>query len=285
MTQWRITAAGAIQRPPPDDPDDLRPLMRSAGVTGVRRVNRYIQLALIGARRCAAQLVDPLPANCPVYVASEQGNVAGAVDLVQGIMLRGEPPRPFTFINVSSNMAGFYIAAQLGLTGHNMTVSRRYGHLGAMLELAALDPAAPRQWLLGTVAECVWPLLAHRICLGLAADAPLVESSYWFAVDNDASQPRATLTYEVNPHLPAVRDWLAQASSWALDPALDAADHDALVASANPDARLTTPHCHRGNPDTVAHLLYTALQGDAFAPLRLVGRDPSRGYQLIELSP
>ncbi len=62
----------------------------------------------------------------------------------------------------------------------------------AVLELLGQDGAAG-QHLVGAVEECAWPLAAHRQRLGLPADAPLAEASYWLWLDADCERPLAQL--------------------------------------------------------------------------------------------
>src|SRR3546814_6754112 len=66
----------------------------------------------------------------------------------------------------SGNMAGFYIAHQLGIDGPQLAIARRHAGLEAALELLQLPTPTHRHALLGCVEEGVWPLAAQRQRVG-----------------------------------------------------------------------------------------------------------------------
>lgn len=283
--QWRIAAHGCFESVAGETATDLREPLKAVVANRPRRINRYTQLALIGAHRCVEELTSPLPSRTPLYLASEQGNVAEAVSLMDGIVRHGQVPKPMSFVNVSSNMAGFYLGASLGLSGRNMTVARQGGSFGAMLEMAALDPARDAPMLLGSVSECVWPLADHRQRHELAADAELVEGSYWLlaAAAGDGDDDGARLDYTTTRDPGIARDWLASGSYWACDPHLPVDARESLQAALEPDRAWRVPLAHRGHPDALAHCLFTALASQPIPELRLVAGDPAQGYQLISV--
>lgn len=285
MKTWRIRAHGCIEHTAPDSPPALDEPLRALVAKPPRRINRYIRLALIGAHRCAANLAGPLPASTPLYIASEQGSVADTVALLDEIIRHGRSPKPMSFINVSSNMVGFYLAATLGLSGRNTNVARNRGAFGAMLELASLDPDLDLQpetlLLLGAVAECVWPLAEHRLRCQLPADAPLVEASYWLAVDDEPDDHAPRLGYATTQDVAEARAWLAAGQHWAIDPQLPQAQRRALGAALAQRQAWPAPLCHRGHPDAIVHALFCALQSRPVPRLHAVAADPSCGFQLL----
>src|SRR5699024_3895923 len=139
MNSWCILAHGAYEAVARDPPQALDAALRACMGKPPRRINRYIRLALIGAHRCMARLDQPLASTTPLLMASEQGNVAEAVALMDEIVVHGRSPMPMPFINVSSTMVGYYLATSLGLSGRNVNVARDHGTFGALLELAALE--------------------------------------------------------------------------------------------------------------------------------------------------
>lgn len=286
MNTWRIRAHGMFEAVAQEPPCPLKPTLRICLPRPPRRINRYIQLALIGAHRCMAQLDASWPGDMPLYMASEQGSVAEAVALMDEIVIHGRSPMPMPFINVSSNMVGYYLAASLGLNGRNMNVARQHGAFGAMLELAglesAVDSTAPATLLLGTVAECVWPLAEHRRRCHLPADMPLVEASYWLVVDriaDDKAGPR--LHYSRTHDLNEARAWLAAGERWVLAPQLPTDRQRQLAVSLDEKRTWHAPLCHVGHPDAVTHALFAALETDPVPGLHAVAGDPSGGYQLM----
>lgn len=285
MNSWRVRAHGAFEATADEPPDSLRELLRACMPNPPRRINRYIRLALIGAHRCLGSLEDPLAPDTPVYMASEQGNAAEAISLLDEIVWHGRSPKPMSFINVSSNMVGYYLAASFGLHGRNINVARSHASFGAMLELASLEPylQAPPQAsiLLGTVAECVWPLANHRRRCKLPADTPLVEASYWLLLGDKTEENAPRLAWASTMDEAQARAWLADGEYWAVDPHL-ADDRCRALASKLDEQRLWSARLyHRGHQDAVVHALFTALQTQPTPRLHVVAGDPSGGYQLM----
>ncbi|WP_051277856.1 hypothetical protein [Solimonas flava] len=170
-------------------PDDLRAQLQALGVS-VRRVNRFIELALLGALRCRERSGD-IGTDAALYVAAETPMLNDCVKALRSTIAEQRPPTPFEFMNISGNMAGFYIAQQLGIGGPQLAVARRHGGLEAGIELLGIGHRSHRRALLGCVDEGVWPLDEQRDRLGLAADTPLHESSHWFHIDADCAAPLA----------------------------------------------------------------------------------------------
>jgi hypothetical protein len=194
MKPLPIAAVALVTLEASEAPRSLREDLRTVCPNAPRRLNRLIELALIGAHRCAAgRALDPRTA---IYMACTHGCIADAVTLVSDVV-RGQPAMPVTFINVSSNMAGFYVASTLGLHSGN--------HVGSANEFAweatlALACASHGPVLLGAVEECAWPLDAHRVRLDLPRGASVLETSQWLLADPAATAPIAWL--EAVRHFP-----------------------------------------------------------------------------------
>lgn len=291
MNGWRVLAHGAYEARAEAPAASLAATLRACMDKPPRRINRYIRLALIGAQRCLARLEQPLAPTTPLFMASEQGNVAETVALMDDIVVHGRSPMPMPFINVSSNMVGYYLAASLGLSGRNMNVARDQGAFGALLELATLeaDIAPPPQgrMLLGSVIECVWPLAEHRQRCQLPPDTPLVEASYWLVVDQGngsaADNQTPCLWYAQTENDNEARDWLAAGECWALDPHLPEDRRQALRQGLHTDHEWRAPLCHRGHADAVMHALFAALHTQPRPRLHVVMGDTIGGHQLMAI--
>lgn len=285
MNAWRIRAHGAFEAVAEEPPSSLHAPLRECLPRPPRRINRYIRLALIGAHRCVGRLGHPLPSETPLYMASEQGSVAEAVTLMDEIVLHGRSPMPMSFVNVSSNMVGYYLAASLGLAGRNVNVARSHDAFGAMLDLAALEMelATDRQGmiLLGSVGECVWPLAEHRQRCELPADTPLVESSYWMAVDRHVDDVSPKLTHRTTRDEVEAQSWLAAGGRWVIDPHWPVGYRQRWISGLDSSRAWRGPLCHRGHPDAIVHALFGALQTRPTPDLRVVSGGSSQGYQLI----
>jgi len=190
MNPLPIVAAASFETPAGAQPLPLRTELKRVCANPPRRINRLIELSLIGAHRCVGGRA--LHPDTPIYMAFASGCIADSVGMVRDAT-RGQPPMPVTFINVSSNMAGFYVASSLGLHSGNQVVSARGFPWEAMLELALLGGAKDRGLLMGAVEECAWPLPEHRERLGLPEDCKLLETSHWLLADREAKAPMALL--------------------------------------------------------------------------------------------
>ncbi len=185
MKPLPIAAVAGYAMEAGETPTNLREDLRAACPAAPRRINRLIELSLIGAHRCAAN--RKLDARTAIYMACTHGCISDAVTLVRDTV-RGVPTMPVTFINVSSNMAGFYVASTLGLHSGNHVGSANEFAWEATLELAR---ASRGPVLVGAVEECAWPLDAHRVRLDLARGAVVLETSQWLLADPAAENPCA----------------------------------------------------------------------------------------------
>ncbi len=175
-----LLSFGGLDMAGSETPDDLKPLVTQALGKPVRRIGRFIQLALIGAARCIND--TPLSPETPMWLASGAGDMNVTVDVLERICRDKQSPKPLAFINTVSNAACFYVANRFGLTGLTTFVSRRGVPLQLALQAAMTEallhdgPGA----LVGGVDEASLPLDLHRRRLGLAKDTPAGEGSWWF---------------------------------------------------------------------------------------------------------
>lgn len=165
----------------------LKPLCREP----FRRIDRFIQLALLGSARCATG--QTLQADCAVYISSGLGPIGNNIVIQKHLIHDCEIPKPFNFINTLGSAAGYYVARNLGLNGQNLFISRRGASLQAALSMAMADMTLGivSQALVGSVEEAVLPLGEHRQRQGLADDAPVVEGSHWLLLQADAGTGRS----------------------------------------------------------------------------------------------
>lgn len=145
-----------------------------------RRVDRFIQLALIGSHQC----VDKLPpANCGLYIGSYESCKTGSASALKQIYANNEMLKPLHFINMVSNAAIFYIAQSLNMNAGGMFLSCSHAALEKSLQLAQadLDDGSYQHALVGIVDECADPIRLQKILLGYQADEAIAlgESSFW----------------------------------------------------------------------------------------------------------
>lgn len=189
----------------------LKELVKETMGESVRRVGRFIQLALIGAGRCLQQ--HSAPAATSVYLTSGRGDLEITLDVLEQMVEHGLPPKPLSFINTVSNSACFYLAKHFGLHGRSNFVTRRCAPLESVLQLAALDigTGATQTALVGSVDICTAPLTDHRRRLAVPEHTAVGEGSHWFLLANEGYPATALATVNnllLLPDRAALQQWL-----------------------------------------------------------------------------
>ena len=151
MSGLYIHSASAFIGEADADANLLKEELRQYARENFRRVNRFILLALIGARKCIHE--RSLAADTAVYLTTEHGNLDDTAIVLDEIYAARSLPKPFSFINTMSNTAAFYLAQNLGTRGRNITVSSQCLSFERGIDLLAADFAAgaERSALIGGV--------------------------------------------------------------------------------------------------------------------------------------
>jgi len=184
-----------------------------------RRIDRFIQLCLLGAARCAESVC--LDGKTGLYIGSRFAAVCNTIKVQEQMFVHGQIPKPANFINTLSNSAGYYVARNLNLQGKNIFVSRANASLEAVLELARLDlqNGTIEQALIGVVDEGAPVQADHCQRMGIPEDTALAEGSHWFllrrhgeAMAEEKENALATITeVDVLPDEYSLRRWLDKA--------------------------------------------------------------------------
>ena len=178
-----------------DSPPPLKQLLKDESGKSFRRIDRFIQLALIGVSRCVKS--KQLSAQTSVYLTSGQGDLDITIDVLEQIYKNGEPPKPLSFINTVSNAACFNIASHLSLQGKSSFVTGHYFSFERCLELAYLDylTGKAQSTLVGSVDICTVPLAQHRERIGVDEQCALGEGSHWWLLGEarESCEPIAEL--------------------------------------------------------------------------------------------
>lgn len=180
MDKLYLTASSAHAFVATEPPFDTKAPLQAAWGSKPRRTNRLTDLSLLGALHCAQGRLAPAT-KTGIYMGSGHGNVADTSVMLRQILVQDMEPMPLTFINVSSNMPGYYISQGLGLSGRNIAVTAREGSFDAAIVPALLDleSGAVAQALIGAVETWAYPLADYRAQLGLDDALTLAESSAW----------------------------------------------------------------------------------------------------------
>ncbi len=282
MAQGHYAASIGEQLP------ELKALVKESVGSHVRRIDRFIQLALIGAGRTAQAGLEA----GGVYFASGNGDVEITAELLHSIYQRGEPPKPLSFVNSVSNAAGFYIGQTLQLHGPSQFVTSRYFALESALQVAALALVQGRvaSALVGAVDGVLLPMSDHRARLSLAPETPVAEASFWLQLCADPGGRPVLATLDRIWNFANVEELQRELPAGALR-----ADANLMFNQFMPEA--IRPVCTRHlQKEPLAfesaygfyccqtgELLAQFIEGEAEA-LALVSGDPSGRLQLFEFS-
>lgn len=192
-------------------PPSLKEAMAAAGAQSLRRASRFMQLALLGAMRCAS--AHSPPAHTAIYLASGRGDLEISADVLEQVFRHGSPPKPLSFVNTVSNAACFYIAKHFSLAGRSSFVCHPYLAFENTLQLALADLAAGHveTALVGSVDVILPPQDAHRRRIGVDPETPLGEGTHWLYLSRTPAEHDLGRVIEARhfASLDVVCDWIA----------------------------------------------------------------------------
>jgi hypothetical protein len=270
---------------------DIKQLLVESGEPWTRRTSRLTDLALLGASRALQGRADLSP-SCAIVLGSDQSGRCDTAKMLAAILERGEAPMPFDFINVSNNMAGYYVARRYRLQGANLAVSRRGSAFESAMEVALqqLESKAVPLVLLGSVDESCRPLSSPLSSRGSVLQQDTVagaEGSSWFLLLGPDAADECGAWIEYHHHF---ADWARVAAY--LDQ-IDDLPGTTLIASERIsqkvretsfiEARLWlagAEHCPSGS----AHALVSALEDwDGGSTALYIHGDDEAGYLLLQI--
>ncbi len=185
MTEARIAGIGDYVQEEGAELTDLKPILKATLGQPVRRIGRFIALALIGAARCLEGKTPP--PGTAVYFTTGSGDFEVTVEVMEHLFRDGFPPKPLSFINTVSNAACFYVAKSFGLTGRSTCMGSRTFGFETVLQLALLDLklGTVKSALIGSADIVLQPLAVHRQRLNQPPDAPIGEGAHWLWLTAD----------------------------------------------------------------------------------------------------
>ena len=183
-----LRAHGDYYAPVNDTPPDMRELSKQTLGKQVRRVGRFIHMALIGAARCVGKAAPP--AHTAIYMSSRRGDLETNIEVLEELFARAQTPKPLSFINTVSNASCYYVARHFGLHGRSCFVTGVCFSFEMALQAALLDfeMGQVRSALVGGLDTVAAPLNIDRARLGVAPDAPVGEASHWLWLERGAAQ-------------------------------------------------------------------------------------------------
>ncbi len=153
----------------------LRPVCREH----FRRIDRFIELALLGSGECVAG--KAIAVDCGLYISSGIGPIGSNIVVQDAVSLDAKLPMPFNFVNTLGSSAGYYVAKNLGLTSESVFVSRRGASFDAAIACAVADltSGVVSQMLVGAIEECPLPVRRFRELVELPEGTLAAEGSHW----------------------------------------------------------------------------------------------------------
>jgi len=179
---------------PKDNPPDLKAELRTLSGKVYRRIDRFIQLAIIGAHKAVSgSELEPATA---LYLTSGQGDIPVFARVRQQRYFQKMMSKPVDFVNLASNTAGFYVASHLGLNGTNLFLTHHNFpvHTALLLAQSELDRQKQLAVLLGGVDEWYPDQELARKLLGVGEAVRLGEGSNWVLLKKEAAGALAGLT-------------------------------------------------------------------------------------------
>ena len=153
-----------------------------------RRVDRFVQLTLMGAAECARKHL--LARDCGLYLSSGVGPITSNVLVQDAIHRDSRMPMPFSFVNTLGSSACYHVAKELDLAGEAVMVARGGASFSAALTCAQadLESGIVSQVLVGAVEECVLPADRHRALLRMSPDVTVAEGTHWILLERYAGE-------------------------------------------------------------------------------------------------
>jgi hypothetical protein len=260
---------------------DLQPALDEVSSERFRRIDRFVQLALIGSGRCVGN--SQLAEKTGVYIGSGLGSIANTIKVQQQVIRDRRLPRPADFINTLSNTAGYYVARNLDLQGQNLFVSRGEASMDAAFQLALMDLSTGmvETALVGVVDECAMPLSDHARRMKLDTHTVLAEGSHWFLIQSKpANKPLCRITDSFMLHdADELHRWLHQRIGSRITHVYRSPRAEQALAGGRLSENLFNPDLGH-YPSRTAGALIAFIKSDYEGELLTVTGDESGRYHL-----
>ncbi len=191
-----IHAIGIHNTIPDNQPTDLKSELKALSGKLYRRIDHFIQLAIIGAHKAVAES-EPA-SQTALYMTSGQGDMMVFDRVRRQRYFEKRLSKPVDFVNLSSNTAGFYVVSHLGLNGKNLFLQDHHFPVQMTMLLAQNDINLRREKaiLVGGVDEWIpKPELARKL-LGVDETTVLGEGSNWMLIDGEVKGAIASFAME-----------------------------------------------------------------------------------------
>ena len=194
-----IVATGGFHAQISDNHQNLKPALAEHCRASFRRIDRFIQLSLLGAAKCVGERqLDP---HCGIYLSAAKGSITNSIKVLEQIFDNKYEPKPLHFIHTLGNSACFYLANNFQINSTSQCISRGDESFSCALELALADLqlGVVEMALVGGVEECPLPLSDQYTRLGISDNRPLQEASYWVLLSKNKSNGAMAITHTIQP--------------------------------------------------------------------------------------
>jgi len=172
---------------------DLKTELKTISGKSYRRIDRFIELAIIGAHKAVAGY--ELEPDTALFLTSGQGDIPVFERVRRQRYFQKMMSKPVDFVNLASNTAGFYVSSHLGIAGANLFLSHKHFPVQMALLLAQSELELGKQSaiLLGGVDVWLENRELARKLLGVDAVTELGEGSNWLLLSREPAGALATL--------------------------------------------------------------------------------------------
>ncbi len=231
-----IHAIGIHNTIPDNQLPDLKSELKALSGKIYRRIDHFIQLAIIGAHKAVGEL--EISSQTALYMTSGQGDIMVFDRVRRQRYFEKMLSKPVDFVNLSSNTAGFYVATHLGLNGKNLFLAHHDFPVQMTILLAQNDInlGKERAILVGGVDEWLPRQDLARKLLGVDETTILGEGSNWLLVDGESEGALGQVVIEpefLNNAQLKQRLSLAGAGTWLAFSAQIADDDAAVIMALN----------------------------------------------------
>ena len=184
-TTMRCTAVSHYYHRLEDDFPSIDGRLMAVTRERYRRIDRFVQLALMGAAECARK--HTLRRDCGLYLSSGVGPIGSNVLVQDAIHRDARMPMPFSFVNTLGSSACYHVVKELDIVGEAVMVARGSASFSTALTCAYADLASGvvSQVLVGAVEECVLPGDRHKALLRLDPSTAVAEGTHWLLLQRD----------------------------------------------------------------------------------------------------
>ncbi len=184
-----IYRCGSFQHTIESELPSLKSTVKTVLGKSIRRIDRFTQLALIGAFNCCKQ--QALEGRTGLYISSSKCSLENMAGILGELGVDKRLPSPFKFVNTVGNAANFHVSQQLNLNANSVYLAKSDFAVASAFSLAQLDIQQKRidAALVGFVTEAAMPLDTCRQLHGLIENDTLYEASTWFLLGESLNEP------------------------------------------------------------------------------------------------